>query len=630
MNPYHKLDRKFDGKLRHYRVEKTKTTLRGQEVTFTEGIAYIDALFDLEIFDHLHQPNIVGIERTKAMGENIYILFEVLNARPMHYEMPSLTPEVPPVLKWEYLENIRESWYKGGENWMEIVAVHTGYIMRINEGELIFEKSNLSPLVGSKAHIMSSKVIEEMVCIKENNYSTEIGELIGYQIPLTIDIYSLFKYHTGIFGFTGSGKSNLISFLIRRILERVPELKIVILDISGEYTVHLIDILAKNGGEIYTPETITKIRFAETQVIPETLEEYTYYIRRAIEERTTLKHMNIEKGGLTLRGMMEFLRGEAKEYPYIQIIIEKMMTVLKDQDLDQDLLKFIKKEGNIEIKNRLIELMTQIQKNISKQSKLYKTIEAIIYEAEHSIEELEETIEENITTITREIVTKPDAPSLTILYIPEPIQARKAITLLIEEAFHIKKREKMGNKILFIIDEAQEFIPDKPRKEDGTQDSNLAVEKLLRQGRKYYMGGWIATQRIAHLNTNVLQQLHSYFISTLPRSYDRNVVADAFSISRSVVDKVTELDTGEWLFVSYKATRLKNIPIEITTPNNEEFIKKYLENLPLPSPSQTSPITSMFNNMNPRDNDIRGGIYSKPPKEKTRTQQGNHRNSKRN
>lgn len=576
MNHLHPLDTGFDGKLRHYRVEKTKTTLRGQEVTFTEGIAYIDALFNLEIFDHLHQPNIIGIERITATRENIYILFEVLNARPMHYEMPSLTPEVPPVLKWEYLENIRESWHRGGENWMEIVAVHTGYIMRAEGEKLIFEKSNLSPLIGSKAHIMSSNVIEEMVCIKDVNYSTVIGELIGYEIPLTIDIYSLFKYHTGIFGFTGSGKSNLISFLIRKILEKVPELKVVILDISGEYTVHLIDILANKGGTIYTPEAISNSRFAETQVIPETLEEYTSNIRKVIERKINLKHMNIERGGLTLRRMMEFLIGEAERYPYIQIIIKKINAALKDQDLDQDLLEFMKKGENVETKNKLIDLMTQIQRSVSNKSSLYKTIEAIIYEAEHT-EEKEETEEENVTTITRRIVADQGATPLTILYVPEPIQARKTITLLIEEAFNIKKREQMGNKILFIIDEAQEFIPDRQRSDDWTLYSNLSVEKLLRQGRKYFMGGWIATQRIAHLNTNVLQQLHSYFISTLPRSYDRNVVADAFSISRSVVDKVTELDTGEWLFVSYKATRLKNIPIEISTPNNENYIREYLE-----------------------------------------------------
>ena len=66
------------------------------------------------------------------------------------------------------------------------------------------------------------------------------------------------------------------------------------------------------------------------------------------------------------------------------------------------------------------------------------------------------------------------------------------------------------------------FQPRK-RKEDGTDNSSRAVEKLLRHGRKYNLNGWISTQRIAHLNTNALQQLHSYFVSTMPRPYDRQL-----------------------------------------------------------------------------------------------------------
>jgi len=123
----------------------------------------------------------------------------------------------------------------------------------------------------------------------------------------------------------------------------------------------------------------------------------------------------------------------------------------------------------------------------------------------------------------------------------------------------------------------QEFIPDRMRSDDYTLQSNLAVETVLRQGRKYFIGSFIATQRLAHLNTNALQQLHSYFVSTLPRTYDRNVVSDAFSISRSVVDKATELSVGEWIFVSYKATKLKNVPVEIKAENNEDYVVRYLK-----------------------------------------------------
>jgi hypothetical protein len=105
----------------------------------------------------------------------------------------------------------------------------------------------------------------------------------------------------------------------------------------------------------------------------------------------------------------------------------------------------------------------------------------------------------------------------------------------------------------------------------------VAVESLLRQGRKYRAGCWLSTQRVAHLNVNALQQLHSYFASTLPRVYDRMVVADAYSLGYEVLDRLSELEVGEWLFVSYKASKLRNVPVFIKTKNNEEWLIRRLK-----------------------------------------------------
>jgi len=77
---------------------------------------------------------------------------------------------------------------------------------------------------------------------------------------------------------------------------------------------------------------------------------------------------------------------------------------------------------------------------------------------------------------------------------------------------------------------------------------------------------------------NALQQLHSYFVSVLPRFYDRMVIADAFSLSYDLLDKTTDLETGEWLFVSYKATKQRNVPIFVKTPNNEDILTTNLVN----------------------------------------------------
>ena len=123
----------------------------------------------------------------------------------------------------------------------------------------------------------------------------------------------------------------------------------------------------------------------------------------------------------------------------------------------------------------------------------------------------------------------------------------------------------------------QELIPDRTRKDDYTEQSNISVEALLRQGRKYRANCWICSQRVAHLNVNALQQLHSYFVRALPRFYDRMVIADAFSLSYDLLDRITELDIGEWLFVSYKATKQRNFSAFIKTPNNEEIVTERLK-----------------------------------------------------
>ena len=108
--------------------------------------------------------------------------------------------------------------------------------------------------------------------------------------------------------------------------------------------------------------------------------------------------------------------------------------------------------------------------------------------------------------------------------------------------------------------------------EDGTEYSSRAVEKLLRHGRKYNLHGWISTQRIAHLNTNALQQLHSYFVSTMPRPYDRQLIPDTFAIDDAFMDRTLTFQNGDWLMASFKATNTQNVPVFFHAINNESFI----------------------------------------------------------
>jgi hypothetical protein len=293
--------------------------------------------------------------------------------------------------------------------------------------------------------------------------------------------------------------------------------------------------------------------------------------------KVNLNMVESEKTVLTVSRFIEYLEEIPDRYPYLLKYYDRIRALLRSFDRNSNIFEMLAREENNSLKSEVLENLISIKNGLSSKSGLYMGISRLIEDLNTPYHEEREEGLYYIDDIVGSVVNDRQYYPLTIFYIPDPLTARKMASDFINLMFAIKKFRGVGNKVLMVFDEAQEFIPDRMRGDDYTYQSNVALEMLLRQGRKYFVGGWIATQRVAHLNTNALQQLHSYFVSTLPRSYDRNVISDAFSLSRSVIDKVTELDTGEWIFVSYKATKYKNIPVEIRAPNNEDILCSFLE-----------------------------------------------------
>jgi DNA helicase HerA-like ATPase len=178
------------------------------------------------------------------------------------------------------------------------------------------------------------------------------------------------------------------------------------------------------------------------------------------------------------------------------------------------------------------------------------------------------------TKLVNEILhDAPESPKVFVINLPEADVARYFYPEIIDRVFRNRKSSfTLIPRVVFVFDEAQEFIPADKRKEDGTDNSSQAVERLLRHGRKYNLNGWISTQRIAHLNTNALQQLHSYFVSTMPRPYDRQLISDTFAIDDAFMDRTLMFQNGDWLMTSFKATNTQNVPVFFHAINNEDSI----------------------------------------------------------
>ncbi len=569
----------FDARLKRNTITTRTSKSEGRELTVSNPLAIIEARFSYRVLDRLYFPSFVAIER-EVDGVTRYVLYEVVNVSPTHYQLSGIDSSMPTLLRKEYLDTIKESWGKSQETWIDLAAIPTNYFAEVKGGEIEFTRAPHVPLPGAQVWLLSKPAVEKFLCVARGE---RIGEMVGFNLPFTVDMDNLIRYHSGFFGFTGTGKSNLSSALLRVALKHDPALTAVVVDIAGEYAVNLLDLLGKDA-RISTTESFEKEEeFIASQAIPESLEEAVG--RKAVEQALARVWAN----GVDRLSLQE---GGGIDLAWIQQLLENTVESAKAGGtaakvaLSKLTMEFYEKAGyrqstrltdlDEESRKSLTSLLTGLSQKVHEKSGLKSEIDLIL--------EMLESGDFGSAMTTRlspeklaEQLAKGQAPRLNILYLPEPLHARTVTERLVRRLLFLKKKYGNKQRVLVLLDEAQEYIPDNPTDKDYTSQSNRAVEQLLRQGRKYRLHCWMATQRVARLNVNALQQLHSYFVSTLPRMYDRMVIADAFALPYEVLERSADLGTGEWLFVSFKAAKQRNVPVFLKTENNENAVAERLK-----------------------------------------------------
>lgn len=569
----------FDARLKRNTIATRTSRSDGRELTVSNPLAILEAKFSYKVLDRLYFPSFVAIERD-VDGKRRYMVFEIIGVSPTHYQLSGVDSSMPTLLRKEYLDTIKESWGKSQETWIDLTAIPTNYMVKVEAAELEFSRAPYAPLPGAQAWLLSKGAAEQFLCFAGGE---RIGKMIGFDLPFTIDMDNLIRFHCAMFGFTGVGKSNLASSLLRLALNRDPTLTVVVFDIAGEYGVNLLDLLTKGAKVMSTEFFDSSEEFASSQAIPESLEASLG--RKTVEDALSkvfdrgIARISLQEGGgLDLGWIQELLENAVESgkpggtaakmalgtltASFYETRRLKPSTTLSD--LDDDAV------------NELSGLLTDFRTNVHQMSAVVKDVDLIIHQLETGEFGTKGSAKLNPEKLAEQLA-KGVAPRLNVIYAPEPVHARQVAQRLITRLLYLKKKYGNKQRVLILLDEAQEYIPDEHTPKDFTTQSNRAVEQLLRQGRKYRLHCWMATQRVARLNVNALQQLHSYFVSTLPRMYDRMVIADAFALPYEVLERSADLGTGEWLFVSFKAAKQRNVPVFLKTENNESVVAQNLK-----------------------------------------------------
>jgi len=588
----------FQAQLREIK-SNTRTTVDGSS-TITFRTARIECSYTPKVIKRLAAGQLLAIPNVQAIGVNdAFSIYEIADVYPMHYSMLTLDTSQPAAIRKEFMEMIQKEWEKGSKStWIEIVGAPTNYTMKVGTDGLSFEKRQSAPLTGSAVRLLSKDAIQKLLCyspkagVEDNTFGNLLG-VTDQELAFTVDVEKLIHYHVGVFAFTGSGKSNMTAMIVRKALKVVPDLKVVIFDVSSEYGVHLLDVLDGNPSRVIFAEPFETGKEAEDYVkhhaLPESLTDKTKKLEERAERlfkagkvKTVELPIVGEEGILrfsTYGGLVEVLSntlndkyGAVNTKLYVPVIIDRIDRFVKDNGLTTDSTFDAKTEG-------LLDGLKDITDKLEDRATLKKVFDALTTVvgmlAETKKEEGEAYTWDDV--VDEILSTDKDSPRIFVVNLPEAEDARLQTAAVIGKVFRKRKRSfTLTPRVLFVMDEAQEFMPRETRKEDGTEQASRAVERLLRHGRKYHLHGWISTQRVANLNTNALQQLHSYFVSTMPRPYDRQLISDTFAIDDAFMERTLAFQNGDWLLTSFKATATQNIPVFFHAENNEEVLGRYL------------------------------------------------------
>ncbi len=510
------------------------------------------------------------------------------------------------------------------------------------------------PILGEACYLMNEQVVERLVNRGYPHHSegqnvleayglVEMGSHAlypGKNVPVLLETKSLIKRHFGLFGFTGSGKSNLLSTLIAKTMDMPEPNNLLLFDANNEYFGLIFDALLKHDSHIiYVNDDAVEgsmreflqgksefadaaaNEFMQTTIWSADLDRKLKTSEKARESMLRIIKMMMTVGAFKVfipdpeqKSFDDFLvfiedwassnlkftgkGSQAKNKIWSHVLRTWLVKIVDDATLNlaPPLLAKIQADLSLAIKS-----LSQTSDDDSTGSLLSSLIsKALTDDSNDEIKTFIEPLEklsDQLKSVQRSIAPS-DSSYVYTIGIQGMIRAlhddkRSIIVLLGEEnplrvfanvigmfMYRLRKKTQLNKTpTSFIFDEADLFVPSQsPSKEDAEAIalSKEVATMLARRGRKYNLGLGIATQRVTYLDTSIMGQLGTYFVGRLPRASDRLKVVEAFGVDDSLLESGVK-GIGNWVVLSHVAVGDKGAPIPVHFSNADQRTLNFLD-----------------------------------------------------
>ncbi len=401
-----------------------------------------------------------------------------------------------------------KEWHSEEQNTIHIYVELIGEVRMEEDGSAVFSNGISGyPYMGAIAHRIRATDLQAIYVSSRQN-SVQIGHLSqDMAIPALINIDNLLARHFAVVGTTGVGKSTAVTLLLRKIVEKRPDIRILVLDPHSEFsTAFPNEAIAVDANKLDLPfwvfkhDELVDVIYRGQPPVPAEVDALRDYIPIAKER---FKRSTAVSASLLIKREVTSLTADTP-VPYRMA----------------DLLAIIEERiGQLEGKAERPHLKA-----------LRNRLESLINDPRFRFMFGNRTISDSLSHILSHVFRIPqDGKPICVFEMSNlPSEVVNAVTsVLCRMAFDLALSSDGAIQTLVVCEEAHRYIP--ADRSAGFWPTRQAIARIAKEGRKYgvYLG--VVTQRPGELDQTILSQCNTVFAMRLGNDHDQQIIKKAIT-----------------------------------------------------------------------------------------------------
>ncbi|SMY16298.1 ATP-binding protein [Photobacterium aquimaris] len=461
-----------------------------------------------------------------------------------------------------------------------------------------FEGIKHLPMIRDVAYLMSDKQVKSIFGKTDDSFI--VGETLIEEIPVSLPWSKLFNTHMGVFGNTGSGKSNTLTNLYTTLFRNKRDSfggksHFIIIDFNGEYTndqliakskgkkVYELDTRNNDGdkfpltNEIFWDEELFGILFKATENTQKP------FLKRVVSGRNKYQHNPDSLQNYVKSTVKRALVSTSQKKEFVELISE-IAKLVGSENLQQTVREMAwhsKKEalffphrpnpnyldgGSNDLTFRtycepyierinIVGLSPFSELKLRINTQLLSDLVSGYVQFDH-IQPLLKRVEASLTALDRVFEISEEQPVealLSVISLRKTNQEiKKVLPLLLAKFYYGMHKQKVLNQnppqqtFHMIIDEAHNILSTQSNREsESWKDYRLELfEEIIKEGRKFGFFLTLSSQRPADISPTIMSQIHNFFIHRLVNDRDltllENTISSLDDISRQMIPNLSK------------------------------------------------------------------------------------------